>query len=57
MLADSPIHRNLNPTPEATETLTWGKAQIHSLDFMKPEMVVVRERAGWVRQWHRMIAK
>jgi putative spermidine/putrescine transport system substrate-binding protein len=55
-LADSPINRNAQPRPEAAEALTWGKAQIDSLVFMKPEMVV-RERAGWVTQWNRMIAK
>jgi len=56
-LADSLIVRNVGPTPEASETLTWGKAPIDSLDFMKPERVVVRERAGWVRPWRRVIAK
>jgi putative spermidine/putrescine transport system substrate-binding protein len=55
-LADSPINRNVKPKPEAAEALTWGKAQIDSLVFMKPEMVA-RERAGWVTQWNRMIAK
>jgi putative spermidine/putrescine transport system substrate-binding protein len=54
-LADSPINRNAKPTPEAAEALTWGKTQIDSLVFMKPEMVV-RERGGWVTQWNRMIA-
>jgi hypothetical protein len=38
-----------------TGALTWGEAQIDSLVFMKPEMVV-RERAGWVTMWNRMIA-
>lgn len=55
-LADSPINREAKPTPEAAEALTWGKAQIDSLVFMKPESVV-RERAGWVTHWNRMIAK
>jgi len=55
-LADSPINRNTKPNPEAADALTWGKAQIDSLVFMKPEMVA-RERAGWVTQWNRMIAK
>jgi len=55
-LADSPINRNVRPRPEAAEGLTWGKAQIDSLVFMKPEMVA-RERGGWVTQWNRMIAK
>ena len=54
-LVDSPINRSSKPTPEATEALTFGPAQINSLVFMKPEMVV-RERAGWVTQWNRMIA-
>ena len=54
-LADSPINRTVKPKPEAAEALTWGKAQIDSLVFMKPEMVV-RERAGWVTLWNRMIA-
>ena len=54
-LVDSPINRNVKPTPEAAEALTFGPAQINSLVFMKPEMVV-RERAGWVTQWNRMIA-
>jgi len=55
-LADSPINRNVKPTAEAADALTWGKAQIDSLVFMKPDMVA-RERAGWVTQWNRMIAK
>lgn len=54
-LVDSPINRNAKPTAEAAEALTFGAAQIDSLVFMKPEMVV-RERAGWVTQWNRMIA-
>ena len=54
-LVDSPINRSSKPTPEAIEALTFGAAQINSLVFMKPEMVV-RERAGWVTQWNRMIA-
>jgi putative spermidine/putrescine transport system substrate-binding protein len=53
---DSPINRNAKPTPAAAESLTWGPAQIGSLVFMKPE-TVARERAGWVTQWNRMIAK
>ena len=55
-LADSPVNRNVKPTAEAAEALTWGKAQIDSLVFMKPDMVA-RERAGWVTAWNRMIAK
>lgn len=55
-LADSPVNRNVKPTAEAADALTWGKAQIDSLVFMKPDMVA-RERAGWVTQWNRMIAK
>jgi len=54
-LADSPVNRNARIRPEAADALTWGKAQIDSLVFMKPE-TVVRERAGWVTQWNRMIA-
>ncbi len=54
-LVDSPINRNARPKPEAADALTYGKTQIDSLVFMKPEMVV-RERAGWVTQWNRMIA-
>jgi putative spermidine/putrescine transport system substrate-binding protein len=52
---DSPINRNARPKPEALDGLTFGPAQINSLVFMKPEMVL-RERAGWVTQWNRMIA-
>lgn len=55
-LADSPINRNVKPKADAVEALTWGKEQIESLVFMKPDMVA-RERAGWVTQWNRMIAK
>jgi putative spermidine/putrescine transport system substrate-binding protein len=55
-LADSPVNRNARPKPEAAEALTWGQAQIDSLVFMKPEMVV-RERAGWITAWNRMVAK
>ncbi|MFY9511653.1 MAG: ABC transporter substrate-binding protein [Rubrivivax sp.] len=55
-LADSPINRNVKPKTEAVESLTWGKAQIDSLVFMKPDMVA-RERAGWVTAWNRMIAR
>ncbi len=55
-LADSPINRNAKPKPEAADALTWGREQIGSLVFMKPELVA-RERAGWVTQWNRMIAK
>ncbi len=55
-LTDSPINRNVKPRPEAAEALTWGREQIGSLVFMKPELVA-RERAGWVTQWNRMIAK
>lgn len=54
-LADSPINRHTRPKPEAAAALTWGPEQINSLVFMKPDMVV-RERAGWVTQWNRMIA-
>lgn len=54
-LVDSPINRNVKPTPEAAEGLTIGAQQINSLVLMKPEMVV-RERAGWVTQWNRVIA-
>ena len=54
-LADSPVNRSVRIKPEAADGLTWGKAQIDSLVFMKPE-AVVRERAGWVTQWNRMIA-
>jgi putative spermidine/putrescine transport system substrate-binding protein len=52
---DSPINRNVLPKSEALEGLTYGATQINSLVFMKPEMVV-RERAGWVSQWNRMIS-
>jgi putative spermidine/putrescine transport system substrate-binding protein len=52
---DSPINRNARPRPDALDGLTYGSDQISSLVFMKPEMVV-RERAGWVLQWNRMIA-
>ncbi len=55
-LADSPINRSVKINPDAAEGLTWGKAQIDSLVFMKPEMLV-RERGNWVTQWNRMIAK
>jgi putative spermidine/putrescine transport system substrate-binding protein len=55
-LADSPVNRTVRITPEAAESLTWGKAQIDSLVFMKPA-AVVRDRADWVTQWNRMIAK
>ena len=54
-LVDSPIIRSAKPNPEAAEALTFGTTQINSLVFMKPEMVV-RERAGWVLNWNRMIA-
>ncbi len=54
-LADSPVNREIKPKPEAAEALTWGKAQIDSLVFMKPE-AVLRDRAMWVTQWNRMIA-
>lgn len=54
-LADSPVNRSVKINADAAEALTWGKAQIDSLVFMKPEMVL-RERAGWVTQWNRMIA-
>ena len=54
-LADSPVNRGVKINPDAADALTWGKAQIDSLVFMKPEMVV-RERAGWVTMWNRMIA-
>jgi len=54
-LADSPVNRTVKIKPEAADALTWGKAQIDSLVFMKPEMVV-RERAAWVTMWNRMIA-
>lgn len=52
---DSPINRNARPKAEALEGLTFGTEQISSLVFMKPDMVV-RERAGWVNQWNRMIS-
>ena len=55
-MADSPINRNVKPNPEVQEALTWGKSQIENLVFMKPDMVL-RERAGWVTQWNRMVAK
>ncbi len=55
-LADSPINRSVKINSDAAEGLTWGKAQIDSLVFMKPEMLV-RERGNWVTQWNRMIAK
>lgn len=54
-LADSPVNRTVKVKPEAADALTWGKAQIDSLVFMKPE-TVVRERGSWVTQWNRMIA-
>jgi putative spermidine/putrescine transport system substrate-binding protein len=55
-LADSPVNRTVRVSPEAAESLTWGKAQIDSLVFMKPASVV-RDRADWVTQWNRMIGK
>ncbi len=54
-LVDSPINRHARPKAEALEGLTYGNEQIGSLTFMKPELVV-RERAGWVTQWNRMVA-
>ncbi len=54
-LADSPVNRDIEPKPEAADALTWGKAQIDSLVFMKPE-AVLRDRAAWVSQWNRVIA-
>jgi putative spermidine/putrescine transport system substrate-binding protein len=54
-LADSPINRNASPKPEAAAALTWGTAQINSLVFMNPEMVV-REQPGWVSSWNKVIA-
>jgi putative spermidine/putrescine transport system substrate-binding protein len=54
-LVDSPIHRGAKPKPEAAAALTVGREQIDSMVFMKPDMVV-RERAGWITQWNRMIA-
>ncbi len=52
---DSPVNRNVRPTPQAAESLTWGPEQIGSLVFIKPELVV-RERAGWLAAWNRMLA-
>lgn len=52
---DSPINRSAQPRPEALDGLTYGAAQINSLVFMKPDMVL-RERAGWVAQWNRLVA-
>ncbi len=52
---DSPVNRNAKPNAAALEGLTFGPEQIGSLVFMKPELVV-RERAGWVAQWNRLIA-
>mgnify|MGYP006347773033 CR=1 FL=1 len=49
------IHRGAKPKPEAAAALTVGREQIDSMVFMKPDMVV-RERAGWITQWNRMIA-
>ncbi len=54
-LADSPVNRDIKPKPEAADSLTWGKAQIDSLVFMKPE-AVLRDRATWVAQWNRTMA-
>lgn len=54
-LVDSPINRNARPRADALDGLTFGAEQIDSLTFMKPDMVV-RERAGWVNQWNRMIS-
>jgi putative spermidine/putrescine transport system substrate-binding protein len=54
-LADSPVNRGVKINPDAADALTWGKAQIDSLVFMKPE-VVVRERGGWLTQWNRLMA-
>lgn len=53
-LVDSPINRSARPRADALEALTFGPEQINSLVFMKPELVV-RERAGWVTQWNRMV--
>jgi putative spermidine/putrescine transport system substrate-binding protein len=52
---DSPVNRNATPTPEAAAALTWGKEQINSLVFIKPELIV-RERAGWLTAWNRVLA-
>ncbi len=54
-LVDSPVNRNVKPRPEAAEALTWGKEQIGSLVFIPPELIV-RERAGWLTAWNRVLA-
>lgn len=54
-LVDSPVNRSAQPTPEAAASLTWGKEQINSLVFIKPELIV-RERAGWLAAWNRVLA-
>ena len=54
-LVDSPVNRNAQVTPEAAAGLTWGKEQIDSLVFVKPELIV-RQRAGWLVAWNRMLA-
>ena len=55
-LVDSPIHREAQPKPEVADALTYGKSQIDSLVFIKPELLA-RERANWVTAWNRMTAK
>ena len=54
-LVDAPVNRNAQLKPEAAASLTWGKEQIDSLVFIKPE-TIVRERGGWLTAWNRVLA-
>ena len=54
-LVDAPVNRNAQPSAEAAASLTWGAEQINSLVFIQPELIV-RERAGWLTAWNRVLA-
>ncbi|HSV51326.1 MAG TPA: ABC transporter substrate-binding protein [Burkholderiaceae bacterium] len=55
-LVDSPINPQAKVLPEKAAMLTFGKEQINSLVFLKPE-TVLRERTGWVNAWNRQVAR
>ena len=55
-LVDSPINPQAKVQPDKAELLTYGKEQIDSLVFFKPD-TILRERATWVASWNKLLAK
>lgn len=55
-LVDSPVNKEVRLTTAAAQFNTYGKDQIDTLKFVKPELIL-KHRSGWMEQWNKAMSK